>query len=472
MTCTPKKTMPSVEDISASIPEMEVLCEKKEAAITILLQNVLSQYGNVYPPQFMKCATEEDRRILAYKYLKARNWKISDSMEMIKENMAFRAQHNADYMNLFPCVFPLRGFDEEDLCRTLQDPYTERQREHELCYLATAPYYSAGYHYWDKEGHPVLYDFCGRSDLKGLFKSIESITPVGEEAKDTILRYHLYMNLVQERLVKYADVKSVERGGHRILGVTAILNAEGLSWGMISSQSLDVLRDTLKMDQNYFPEALHRLVVINSPSFVMNAYALVRGSLDKNTQRKIIFCDKAHSMEILKKIVDEDKIPLVLGGSCSCAGGCLPGIDSECKSLADAPFPVPRTKYISIAAGKRHRIELVLQPNEEAQWEFRCTKSWGGQTTEIAFRAVFAANDEVDTGDSFWTNPTVGSQRSSENPHGLLEASSTFRELKSGKMEKDRDRFVTKVRGTLKLEWDNSSSWLHTKYLQLRLIKS
>ncbi|EAN83694.1 hypothetical protein, conserved, partial [Trypanosoma cruzi] len=144
--CTHTKAMSSVENIPVSIPEMETLCEKKEAAVTTLLQKVLSQYGNVYPPQFMKCANEEDRRILAYKYLKARSWKVSDSMEMIKENMTFRAKHDADHMNLFPCVFPLRGFDEEDLCRTIQDPYTEKQRWTELCYLATAPYYSAGYH--------------------------------------------------------------------------------------------------------------------------------------------------------------------------------------------------------------------------------------------------------------------------------------------------------------------------------------
>ncbi|ESS66922.1 hypothetical protein TCDM_04453 [Trypanosoma cruzi Dm28c] len=464
--------MSSVENIPVSIPEMETLCEKKEAAVTTLLQKVLSQYGNVYPPQFMKCKNEEDRRILAYKYLKARNWKVSDSMEMIKENMTFRALHNADYMNLFPCVFTLRGFDEEDLCRTIQDPYTEKQRWTELCYLATAPYYSAGYHYWDKEGHPVLYDFCGRSDLKGLFKSIGAITPVGDQAKDTILRYHLYMNLVQERLVKYADAKSVEKGGRRILGVTAVLNAEGLSWGMINSQSLDVLRETVTMDQKYFPEALHRLIVINCPSFVAHAYSLIRGSLDKNTQQKIIFCDKAYSMELLKKIVDEDKIPVFLGGSCSCSGGCLPGIDSECRSLADAPFPVPRTEYVSIAAGKRHTIELLLQPDEEAQWEFRCTKSWGGQATEIVFRAVFASQNDVGTMDSLWSSPAVGSQRTSGSLYGSLEVSSSHRELKSEKMEMDRDRFVTKVCGTLKLEWDNHSSWLQTKYLQLRVIKS
>ncbi|RNF24301.1 uncharacterized protein Tco025E_02552 [Trypanosoma conorhini] len=464
--------MPSLDNIPVSVPEMDTLDDAKEAAVTALLEAVCSHYGGTYPPQFAKCKDDADRRILAYKYLKARAWKAKDAMEMITTTMLFREQNRADSMNLFPCVFSIRGFDEEDLCRTLREPYAEPEKEFKLYFLAAGPYYSAGYHYWDKEGHPVLYDFSGRCNVKELLRSYASITPVGKGDKDAILHYHLYMNLVQERLVKYADVKSVGRGGRRILGVTAIMDMEGLHLGMFNSHIVGIVRAIFTMDQMYFPEALHRLLVINCPSVVMYAFGLLRGSLDANTQQKVVFCDKANSAAAVKKIIDEDKIPKFLGGSCECTGGCVPGMDSVCKGLADVSSPIPLTEDISISAGKRHARELLLQPGEEVQWEFRCAKSKGGHATDIHFHVSFTAHDELQASKRPRTDPPLDSRRSSRSSQKTSDLFTSLKTLRSGKVEMDSDRFLANERGMLKLVWDNHASWVHSKHVQLRIFKS
>ncbi|RNF11519.1 hypothetical protein TraAM80_00846 [Trypanosoma rangeli] len=464
--------MPSIDSIPVSIPEMDTLDEVREAAVTALLETIRNHYGGTYPPQFMKCQNDADRRILAYKYLRACDWRSKDAMCMVTTTMKFREQNNADSLTLFPCVFSIRGFDQEDLCHTLNEPYTGPDKQFELFSLVAAPYYSAGYHYWDKEGHPILYDFSGRCNVKELLKAYASITPVGKQEKDIILQYHLYTNLIQERLVRYADVKSVERGCRRVIGVTVIMDTEGLHLKMFGSRIVDIVRAIFNMDQAYFPETLHRLLVINCPSVVMHAFGLLRGSLHRNTQRKFVFCSKANSVAVLKKIIDEDKIPKFLGGSCECAGGCVPGIDSVSKGLADVSAFIPRTEDITILAGKRYTSELMLQPGEEVQWEFKCTKSKGGHVTDIYFHASFMPDDELEVSSCSLSDPSVDPRRSPKTFQRTSERSKVLRVLRSERVEMDNGRFVSSERGMLKLVWDNHTSWVHGKHVQLRISRS
>ncbi|KEG08036.1 hypothetical protein DQ04_08171030 [Trypanosoma grayi] len=461
--------MTTADRVSVSIPEMDTLTDAQNDAVTKLLSTVSTHYGGKYPPQFMRCRTEEDMRILAYKYLKARGWNADNAMEMITTTMTFREEKNADTMDLFPCVFPLRGYDEEDLCRTLELSYTGKPEEAELCYRAIAPYYSAGYHYWDKEGHPVLYDFSGRARVKELMSSASLVTPVGKQAKDTITAYHLYMNLVQERLVQYADVLNVAKGGRRILGTTVVFDAEGLHLGMISSQILDVVRAILQMDQKYFPEVLHRLFVVNCPGIVMHVYGLVKGSLDKNTQQKLSFCSKSQSLEVLKKVIDEDKIPSILGGSCKCSGGCIPGVDGECQDIREVGKIVPLTQNISVGAGKKHTVELEVQPEDEVHWEFRCTKGNGGHAADIHFDVTFTAHDSAE--ESMESSMEL-SKKTLKTTKGAHPCAASSKPVKSGKLDTDCDRFCTTERGVVKLVWDNYHSWIHGKHLQLRINQS
>ncbi|KAH9578858.1 CRAL-TRIO lipid binding domain [Trypanosoma melophagium] len=459
------------DKVSVSIPEMDTLSEEQEQTVTLFLNDIFKQFGDTYPPQFMRCPNEGDRRILAYKYLKARHWSTTKAMDMVTKTMEFREKNNADSEILFRCAFPLRGFDEEDICRTLNEPFTEEERAVDLCYLAMVPYYSTGYHYWDKEGHPVLYDFSGRCDVKGLLKSASRVTPVGCQLKDTFLSYHLYMNLVQERLVRYADVKSVAKGGRRILGTTVVLDAEGLHMGMIGSQIIDIVRSIFQMDQEYFPEALHRLFVINCPAVVMYAFGLLKGSIDANTQQKVTFCSKAQSLEVLKKVIDEDKIPKILGGSCECTDGCVPGVDCRCKDMKEVCASLPLTVDVSISPGKVHVVELELQGEEEGRWEFVCTKGIGGHQTDIHFRASFRMQDIIELPEDAGKKSSVFLQKSLDGKKLSIADMYVEKELKSTKLETDNDCFTAARRGILRLVWDNQASWIHSKHVQLRVYR-
>ncbi|ORC88365.1 uncharacterized protein TM35_000172370 [Trypanosoma theileri] len=459
------------DKVPVSIPEMDTLSEEQEKIVKSFLKDISKHYGGSYPSQFMKCSNEEDRRILAYKYLKARRWNTAKAMEMVNKTMQFREEHNADSVPLFPCAFHLRGYDENDIMKTLNEPCAEEQREVDMCYLAMTPYYSTGYHYWDKEGHPVLYDFSGRCDVKGLLKSISRVTPVGSQIKDIFLSYHLYMNFVQERLVRYADIKSVEKGGRRILGTTVVLDAEGLNMGMIGSQIIDVVRGIFNMDQEYFPETLHRLFVINCPSIVMYAFGLLKGSIDENTQQKVIFCSKAQSLDVLKKVIDEDKIPKILGGSCECPGGCAPGVDCKCKNVEHICGSMPLTVDISISPGKTHVVELELQEEEEGRWEFVCRKGGSTHTSDIHFRVFFRAQEDMELSKDEGQERSKSSKKSADNRKSSTTDKFFEQELKSSKLERDMDCFAAVKRGILRLEWDNQSSWVHSKQVQLRVYR-
>lgn len=459
--------MLSAEKIPASIPEMDALNDAREAALTTFLLKIRDHYSGTYPPQFRKCL-EDERRILAYRYLTACSWKIDDAMKMVIASMSFREKNNADSRKLFPSLFPLRGFEDEDICRVLQTSCTEDDAPNDYHYHVVAPYYSSGYHYWDKSGHPVLFAFPGRCRVKELLASLKAITPVDQKIKDVFLYYNIHISLLRESVVRYASLKSLEKGGSPIIGSTVVVDMEGLHFGMFDTQMVELVRAVFHMEQKYFPECLHRLFVINSPALVTYAYKLVSSVLDKKTKEKIVFCDRTQTLGVLRKIMDEDKIPKCLGGTCECPGGCVPGVDSECEGAAESDV-CSAPKIVFIGARKRHHIELLLSPGEAILWEFQCTKSQGGGTADIFFHVTFVSVGEKSLRDCAQRDGAAGGRPPTAKS---LDAAGAHNVQKSGQFTADCDRFVATKRGVLRLEWDNQSSWLQGKHVKFCITRN
>lgn len=476
--------MVNIEDIPESVPEMATLTPDKEELITDFLSKVDALYKDAVPFYVARESTPEKRRIFAYKVLTARRWKMKNALDMVEKTVAFRAQHKMDEWKLFPCAFPLRGYDEGAICDMLQTmPGCEKLypregvSEIDRCYRALQASYVNVYHYWDKEGHPVLYDCCGHANVAQILHDLARITPTGKSLGDVVVPYHTYMNEVQYYLIEYADRVSRRAGRHPVMGITVVMDMEGLSFKVVRRSFIQVIRAIFEVDQAHYPEVLHRLFILNAPRFFRMAYDCVKGSLDENTRRKLVFSsDKSEALTILRRVIDEDKIPHELGGGCHCEGGCLPryvkpeSANSASESAAmksvnsNQDEKDTHTEDIHLKAGKEWTQSYALLEGEEVTWMFTVSNG-----AEIAFTAVFHPCGDKSPNDTICKDSGANSKKSASSSKSKEAAREAPDVLRQERVSMESGTYKVTQPGTLTLTLSNKHSWVHGKHIELHV---
>ena len=75
------------------------------------------------------------------------------------------------------------------------------------------------------------------------------------------------------------------------------------------------------ISQNYYPERLGKLYIINAPWGFSGVFSVVKRFLDPVTVNKIHILGSGYEKELLAQIPAEN-LPKEFGGTCSCPGGC------------------------------------------------------------------------------------------------------------------------------------------------------
>ena len=81
------------------------------------------------------------------------------------------------------------------------------------------------------------------------------------------------------------------------------------------------VRQASEISQNYYPERLGKLYIINAPWGFSSVFSVVKGFLDPVTVSKIHVLGSGYQKELLAQVPAEN-LPTEFGGSCSCEGGC------------------------------------------------------------------------------------------------------------------------------------------------------
>jgi hypothetical protein len=76
-----------------------------------------------------------------------------------------------------------------------------------------------------------------------------------------------------------------------------------------------------KIGQDYYPETMGRFYIINSPWMFSTVWSVIKGWLDPVTVAKISIPSGDGKKELLAQIPAEN-LPVDLGGTCACPGGC------------------------------------------------------------------------------------------------------------------------------------------------------
>ena len=132
----------------------------------------------------------------------------------------------------------------------------------------------------------------------------------------------MLQNLVVE-YEKLADPRlpaCSRKSGQLLETCCTIMDLKGVGISKVSSV-YGYVRQASAISQNYYPERLGKLYLINAPWGFSSVFSVVKGFLDPVTVQKIHVLGSGYHAELLGQISKEN-LPKLFGGTCACEGGC------------------------------------------------------------------------------------------------------------------------------------------------------
>ena len=110
------------------------------------------------------------------------------------------------------------------------------------------------------------------------------------------------------------------KSGQLLETCCTIMDLKGVGISKVPSV-YSYVKQASALSQNYYPERLGRLYLINAPWGFSTVFSVVKGWLDPITVEKIHVLGAGYQKELLSQVPAEN-LPVIFGGSCECNGGC------------------------------------------------------------------------------------------------------------------------------------------------------
>ncbi|RFU30862.1 hypothetical protein B7463_g5507, partial [Scytalidium lignicola] len=169
-------------------------------------------------------------------------------------------------------------------------------------------FYPQYYHKTDKDGRPVYIEQLGKIDLNAMYK----ITTADRMLQNLAVEYE---KLADPRLPACS-----RKAGYLLETCCTIMDLKGVGLSKVPSV-YGYVKQASAISQNYYPERLGRLYLINAPWGFSTVFNVVKGWLDPITVEKIHVLGSNYQQELLGQVPAEN-LPKIFGGSCDCPGGC------------------------------------------------------------------------------------------------------------------------------------------------------
>ncbi|KAK7056797.1 hypothetical protein VNI00_002514 [Paramarasmius palmivorus] len=223
------------------------------------------------------------------RFLRARKYDLAQAKKMFLQAQQWRKT--------------VEGVGIDELYRRI-DPFDYPERE------AVFNYWPMWFHKTDKRGRPLNVHFLGGMNLHKLYKEC---TP--ERHWQTVLVNAESLTREVLPAASRAHKKDVE-------AVFVIVDLKGFGLNQFW-QMKNLAQRSFQMSQDYYPETMGQLAIINAPSSFALIWGVIKPWLAKETAEKVDIMGKDYKERLLE-LVDADSLPSILGGNCTCseAGGC------------------------------------------------------------------------------------------------------------------------------------------------------
>ena len=148
----------------------------------------------------------------------------------------------------------------------------------------------------------------GKIDLTAMYK----ITTGERMLQNLVVEYE---KLADPRLPACS-----RKSGQLLETCCTIMDLKGVGLSKVSSVYTYVQKASA-ISQNYYPERLGKLYLVNAPWGFSSVFSVVKGFLDPVTVSKIHVLGSGYKAELLGQVPAEN-LPKLLGGDCECPGGC------------------------------------------------------------------------------------------------------------------------------------------------------
>ncbi|KAI3850358.1 hypothetical protein MKX03_002392 [Papaver bracteatum] len=241
---------------------------------------------------------DERADVILLKFLRARDFRVLDSLTMLEKCLCWRKEFGADSV-----VDEILGFKE---------------LEGLVAYM----------HGYDKSGHPVCYNAYGVFKDKQMYERI-----FGDDEK--LQRFLRWRVQVLERGIKLLHFKP--GGINSIIQVTDLKDMPKRELRVASKHILSLFQDN-------YPEMVALKVFINVPWYFSIIYSMFSPFLTQRTKSKFVIAREGYVAETLYKYIKPENIPVQYGGL------SRPG-DFQNGS------PVPATEF-TVKGGEKVNLEI------------------------------------------------------------------------------------------------------------------
>ncbi|KAM3701088.1 hypothetical protein ACB098_05G146300 [Castanea mollissima] len=258
----PKKTEEEAKEGEEKEKEEEIVaqeCEEEKVDTDISIWGV----------PLLPSKGTEGTDVVLLKFLRAREFKVTDAFEMLKKTLQWRKEANIDSI-----------LDEE----ISPD-------------LSSAAYMNGV----DSKGHPVCYNIFGVFESEALYQKAFG----NEEKRKQFLRWRCQL---MEKGIQKLDLSP--GGASSLIQVNDLKNSPGpvkKELRMATNQAIQLLQDN-------YPELVAKNIFINVPFWYYALNALISPFLTQRSKSKFVVARPAKVTETLLKYIPVEEIPVDYGG--------------------------------------------------------------------------------------------------------------------------------------------------------------
>ncbi|XP_078343771.1 retinal-binding protein-like isoform X2 [Oculina patagonica] len=214
---------------------------------------------------------------------------------------------------------------------------------------------SGGFHKHDKLGRPCYIEHTGRIDTTALLKL----------PADQFVGWHIWNN--EKQIERMTDLsKKFERPIETMVHIHDMAGAT-----MMLRKALSAFKRLAKLDQDYYPERMGKIFIVNTPWVFPVLWKIAKIFLDPKTRAKCVVL-KSSELHKLCDYFDPEDLPEELGGTCQCENGCLPPVPKHMLEVKDNPQLTEQT-----IGAKKTFAYTVDCDNQKAElsiaWYFKAT---------------------------------------------------------------------------------------------------
>ncbi|KAI9058320.1 CRAL/TRIO domain-containing protein [Trametes sanguinea] len=251
----------------------------KEFRETLVKQDLIHEGDTI--------GTDDDTLL---RFLRARHFNLKQSTIMWKNCQHWRNT--------------VEGVGIDELYRQI-DPFDYPERE--LVFDCWPLYF----HKVDKKGRPLNFHHFGGINLNKLQKNM------------SLERFWRTVLVNCEALTREVLPAAAEAAGRPIGGTFVVVDLAGFGISQFW-QMKDFARSSFQVSQDYFPETMAQLAIVNAPMGFSTIWNVMKPWLAKETVAKVAIYGSDYKKALLE-LIDEDALPASLGGKCTCEGlgGCM-----------------------------------------------------------------------------------------------------------------------------------------------------